>query len=104
MQGRLTWNKIVYNPANSSEELTKLADADKIEKFIELIGKSLETLRVLDDADCSQVEAREAWDEVFKTNYFSSLQSDEQSAKAPYTPSEGYPNKSVNIQGPGTAA
>lgn len=104
VKSRLTWNKTVYNPANRSEELTKPAHLDKIKKFIELIGKSLETLRVLDDADCSQAEAREAWDEVFTTDYFSKLQSDEQSAKAPYTPSEGYPNKSVNIRGPGTAA
>jgi hypothetical protein len=104
VKSRLEWNKKVFNPANPSEELTKPADQDKIQKLIDRIAKSLETLRVLDDPDCSQTEAREAWDEVFKTDFFSKLQGEEQASKAPYTPSESYPNKSVNIQGPGTAA
>lgn len=101
---RLGYNRKVYNPANGSEELTRERDSTKIDKLIEKIDSSLKTLEIVDESDCSQVEARKAWDKVFKTDYFSKLQLDEQAKKAPATPSDSYPDKRVNIQGPGTSA
>lgn len=101
---RLGYNRTVYNPADRSEELTRDRDGDKIDKLIQKIEGSLKTLEILDDPDCSQVEARKAWDNVFKSDFFSKLQMDEQAKKAPATPSDSYPDKRVNIQGPGTSA
>ena len=101
---RLHYDKAVLNPADLSEELTKDRDLDKITKLIDRISASMENLRILDDPECSQAEAREAWDEVFVTDFFSDLQAVEQSSKAPATPSDSYPDKRVNIQGPSTAA
>lgn len=101
---RLSYNITVVNPADQTEELTKEADKDKIDKLVEKVSESLYTLAVLDDSECSQAEAREAWDEVFVTDFFSLLQSDEQANRTPNTPADGYPDKRVNIQGPGTAA
>lgn len=101
---RLGCNRKVYNPADSSEELTRERDSSKIDKLIEKIDNSLDTLKILDDPDCTQVEARKSWDKVFTTDFFSKLQMDEQAKKAPTTPSDSYPDKRVNIQGPSTSA
>ena len=101
---RLTYNRVIVNPANCAEILTKDKDSARCDLLISRIKESLKTLDVLDDPKCSQIEARAAWDRVFKTDFFSKLQMDEQAARSPTTPSDGYPDKRVNIQGPGTAA
>jgi hypothetical protein len=104
VENRLKNNKKIYNPASRNEELTKSKDDQKIDKFIEKIGESLSDLAILDDPECSQLESRKAWDKVFKSEFFSKLQLDEQANKMPATPSNSYPDKRVNIQGPGTSA
>ncbi|MES2736625.1 MAG: nucleotidyltransferase [Verrucomicrobiota bacterium] len=104
VRARLGYNRKVYNPADLSEELTRDRDSGKIDKLIEQIDSSLKTFEILDDPDCTQVEARKAWDKVFKSDFFSELHMDEQAKKVPATPSDSYPNKRVNIQGPGTSA
>lgn len=101
---RLETDKVVYNPADPAEELTKEGDDDKCEALIEKIEESLETLEILDDPDCTKAEAREAWDSAFKTDYFSKLQDDDQGGKAPYTPSKQVPKTPASVSGPGTAA
>lgn len=104
VRSRLRYDRKVYNPADSSEELTRDSDSGKIDKLIQQIDSSLKTLEILDDPDCTQIEARKAWDRVFKSDFFSELHMDEQAKKVPATPSDSYPNKRVNIQGPGTSA
>lgn len=104
VRSRLQINRKIYNPVSRSEELTKDNDQAKIDKCIDKIGESLSALEILDDPECSQLESRKAWDNVFNCDYFSKLQLDEQSNKVPATPSNNYPDKRVYIQGPGTAA
>ena len=94
----------VFNPAEQSEELTKERDKEKFRNFVDQIEKTLHMMTELDDPECSKAEARAIWDRVFKTDFFSKLQKEEKEDKKPYSPSDGYPNKAVNIHGPGTAA
>ena len=104
IKNRLAWNKQVHNPADTSEELTKESDRKKIDLMIEKLSDSLSQLAILDDPGCTKREARQAWDRVFDCDFFSKLHLQEQSSKVPATPSNSYPDKRVNIQGPGTSA
>jgi hypothetical protein len=105
VRSRVQSNRQVYNPANPVEILTKENDNPKFDALIEKIGESLEHLKVLDSPSCSMTEARRAWDNALKTDYFSALQQvDEDAAKGPYTPSVTEPEKKAYIRGPGTAA
>ena len=61
---------IVNNPANPAERLSKDSDAAKVTALIDTIAKSLETLEVLDRANCRRSQALKAWREVLKTDYF----------------------------------
>jgi hypothetical protein len=104
-KARLEGNRVVRNPANFVEVLTKDSDGEKIDALVKRIGETLETLKVLDKPACTKKEARDAWDTTFKTDYFSKLQdADDDAGRAPYTPSPTEPEKKVNIRGPGTAA
>lgn len=51
---------------------TKLAAAgdDAVTFFRECLSDSLQTLEVLDKSDCTRKQAREAWNEVFDTDFF----------------------------------
>ena len=53
LKNRLEWNKRVYNPANSSEELTKPVDGDKIQQLIDQIGEVARYAAGAHEADCS---------------------------------------------------
>jgi hypothetical protein len=104
IKNRLESNRQVRNPANTGEVLTKDSDGQKIDALTKQIGKTLDTLKVLDKPSCTKKEARDAWDITFKTDYFSKLQdADAEASRAPYTPSPTEPEKKVNIRGPGTA-
>ena len=52
----------------------------------------------------SKAEAREAWGDVFKTNFFQGKQESDQAGKAPYTPSKTEPDRRISVRGPGTSA
>ena len=104
IKNRLTLNKRVFNPTDRSEELTKEEDDDKCQKLIDQVEKTLGEMEGLDDPECSKLEARKIWDSIFKTDFFSNLQKKEKEEQEPYSPSDSYPNKAVNIHGPGTAA
>jgi len=105
VKARLEWNRVVKNPANGTEVLTKDSDGEKIDALVKKIGETLERQKVLDKPACTKKEARDAWDITFKTDYFSKLQdADDDAGRAPYTPSPTEPEKKVNIRGPGTAA
>jgi hypothetical protein len=97
-------NSEVCNPADSFEILTKDSDAEKVEKLTAQIGETLSTLGVLDKPSCSMVEARDAWDTVFKTDYFSGLEAADRAGRAPSTPSRCEPDKKAYIRGPQTSA
>lgn len=51
---------------------TKLASVgdDGVTFFRDCLSSALRTLEVLDNPDCTRKRAREAWDEVFDTDFF----------------------------------
>ena len=104
VRNRLLVDRVVRNPKFVSEILTKDSDGEKIDKLVELIKDTLDAMAVLDDPKCTKSEAREVWDETFKTDYFGNLEDDDQAQKAPYTPSPTEPQKPVYVRGPGTSA
>ncbi len=75
---RETW-KAIDKALQKSTEIdhpvlaTKLAQAGNaaVTFFHTCLISALKTLEVLDTSDCTRVNAREAWDEVFDTDFFS---------------------------------
>lgn len=75
---RETW-KAIKATLNTSTEIihpvldnTKLATAGDtgVTFFRDCITNALSTLEILDGSDCTREQAREAWDEVFDTSFF----------------------------------
>jgi hypothetical protein len=74
---RETW-KAIDKQLQKSTEIdhpvldTKLASAGDAEVafFRDCLSGALKTLKVLDESDCTRKQAREAWDEVFDTDFF----------------------------------
>ena len=67
---QLTFSQRVYHPVYADENLADEGD-ECIIFFRDCLGDALETLKVLDEHDCTRKKAAQAWDEVFNTNYFS---------------------------------
>lgn len=72
-----TWKAIDMKLQKSTEIehpvlASKLAAAgdEEVKFFHDCLRKALKTLEVLDKWDCTRKQAREAWDEVFDTDYF----------------------------------
>lgn len=72
IRNRLLANSTVYNPANPAEKLIKDEDATKVTALVDQIATSLDTLAVLDNANCRRSQALKAWKEVLRTDYFDS--------------------------------
>jgi len=74
---RETW-KAIDKKLQKSTEIdhpvldTKLASAgdDAVTFFRDCLSSALKTLELLDKSDCTRKQAREAWDNVFDTDYF----------------------------------
>ena len=74
---RETW-KAINKKLQQSTEIdhpvldTKLASAgdDAVAFFRDCLRSALKTLEVLDKCDCTRKQAREAWDDVFDTDFF----------------------------------
>ena len=74
---RETW-KAIDKKLQKSTEIdhpvldTKLAPVgdDAVTFFRDCLSNALKTLEVLDNSDCTRKQAREAWDEVFDTDFF----------------------------------
>lgn len=75
---RDTW-KAIDNQLQKSTEIkhpvlsSNLASAgdEEVGFFRDCLHDALKTLEVLDNGDCTRAQAREAWDEVFDTTFFS---------------------------------
>jgi hypothetical protein len=77
---RKTWQAIERKLQKSTEIDhpvldTKLASAgdDAVSFFRDCLSSALKTLDVLDKSDCTRKQTREAWDEVFDTDFFTKL-------------------------------
>ena len=96
IRNRLLANSTVHNPANPAEKLTKDNDASKSAALVDQVAKSLQTLTILDNANCRRSQALKAWKEVLMTDYFDAeiakAEDEERSqasaaiAAAPYVP------------------
>jgi hypothetical protein len=65
----LTWSTQVGHPV-VAKNLAEQGDA-QVTYFRDCLKVALDTLKVLDRNDCTRAMAREAWDSVFDTNFFS---------------------------------
>lgn len=74
---RETWKAIDRKLQKSTEidhpvlsaKLAQAGDAE-VTFFRDCLSSALKTLEVLDQSDCSRKQAREAWDDVFDTDFF----------------------------------
>lgn len=72
----------IYNPCDSSEELTKGADAPKMREFEDRLVWALNRLRDVKDETCDRDEAMKRWNEIFNTDFFSKFILDEKDKKS----------------------
>jgi hypothetical protein len=75
---RETWKKILAALDLSTEVEHPVVDKNLAEDgdaqvvhFRDCLQEALDELEVLDNADCTRAQARDAWDGVFETNFFS---------------------------------
>ncbi len=75
----LTWKAVhaalvnstrVGHPAMQGKNLAEEGDAEVV-FFRDRLGEALKDLAILESKDCTQAQARAAWDKVFDTSYFS---------------------------------
>ncbi|MGJ8652599.1 MAG: cyclic GMP-AMP synthase DncV-like nucleotidyltransferase [Opitutaceae bacterium] len=100
-----------YNLSDDSlfgpEELTKSADDTDMRSLRDRSGEAIDKLKVLHDADCTQEQARKAWDWVFKTDGFFDDEDgnpDEDNGGSPegsFGIASSTPKKAVDLQGGG---
>lgn len=76
----LTWSTHVTHPV-VAKNLAEQGDA-QVTYFRNCLKTALDNLKVLDRDDCTRAMAREAWDRVFDTNYFSNLPDPDSANKA----------------------
>lgn len=102
----------VYNLSDESlfgqEELTKSDDDADVRTLRDRIEEALEKLKILHDQECTQEQARKAWDWVFKSGGFFDDEdggSDDDGNGGPQDKSFGIasstPKKAVDLQGGG---
>jgi len=68
IHSKLLWSTEIKHPVVMSN-IAEAGDG-QVEFFRDCLGEALDTLKVLDKHDCTRKEAREAWDEVFDTSFF----------------------------------
>lgn len=69
---RLVGYVSVVNPVDNSQELTYKPEYTKqVERLRDELGQAIDELHVLFRSDCTESEARQAWDEVFRHPFWS---------------------------------
>lgn len=68
---QLIFSQRVGHPTYADKNLAEEGD-ECVVFFRDCLGDALETLKVLDEYDCTRKKAGDAWDRVFDTDYFSS--------------------------------
>lgn len=76
----LTWSTQVAHPV-VPKNLAEQGD-DQVTYFRDCLKAALDALKVLDRADCTRAMARDAWDSVFDTKFFSNLPDPDAANKA----------------------
>jgi len=67
---QLVFSQRIGHPVYTDKNLAEESDECVI-FFRDCLGDALETLKVLDEYDCTRKKAGDAWDKVFNTDYFS---------------------------------
>lgn len=70
IKSQLVFNQRISHPVYTNKNLAEEGDESVI-FFRDCLGDALETLKVLDQYDCTRKKAGDAWDKVFNTDYFS---------------------------------
>ncbi|QKC86928.1 cyclic GMP-AMP synthase DncV-like nucleotidyltransferase [Mesorhizobium sp. NZP2077] len=70
VHSRLEGSLEVDHPVVYGAKLTRGPDDSRAKLLRDKLKWAIDELAVLDDADCSQADARKAWDKVFKTEFF----------------------------------
>ncbi|MBC8472821.1 MAG: hypothetical protein H8D56_25445 [Planctomycetes bacterium] len=71
IRDRLNLTTNVYNPVDSSEELSKGSDDPKVEELLDRLDWAIDRLRDVFNETCSKNEALKRWNDIFKTDFFS---------------------------------
>lgn len=70
IKAQLVFSQRIGHPVYADKNLAEEGDEGVI-FFRDCLGEALETLKVLDEYDCTRKKAGDAWDKVFNTDYFS---------------------------------
>jgi hypothetical protein len=75
---RLGISEDVYNPVDQMQLLTsRLVDKGRVHRFYEKLVMALDHLKVLNDWDCTENKAMEAWHWVFQHDFWNSEEAQE---------------------------
>ncbi len=82
IKSQLAFSQCISHPVYTDKILAEEGDACVV-FFRDCLGDALETLKVLDEYDCTRKKAGDAWDKVFNTGYFSAqMTKDDTAAKS----------------------
>ena len=70
IKAQLVFSQRIGHPVYADKNLAEEGD-EGVTFFRDCLGDALETLKVLDEYDCTRKKAGDAWDKVFNTDYFS---------------------------------
>lgn len=70
IKAQLAFSQRIGHPVYTDKNLAEEGD-ECVVFFRDCLGDALETLKVLDEYDCTRKKTGDAWDKVFNTNYFS---------------------------------
>ncbi len=70
IEAQLAFSQRIGHPVYADKNLAEEGD-ECVVFFRECLIHALETLKILDEYDCTRKKAGDAWDEVFNTDYFS---------------------------------
>lgn len=82
IKSQLAFSQRINHPVYPYKNLAEEGD-EGVTFFRDCLGDALETLKVLDEYDCTRTKAGNAWDKVFNTDYFSAqIVNDDTAAKS----------------------
>lgn len=83
LRDRIAGNERVFNPVDSSQELTgKPKAVGQVRRLRKRLDEILPKLDVLDDTKCDEAAARAAWNAVFRHDFFEPEQTPKQTASS----------------------
>lgn len=76
MRDRLKQDLCVFNPVDSSEELSKGSDDPKMKELEDRLTWAIEKLASVFDDSCDKNQTLDIWDEIFKSDFFKQFKTD----------------------------